>query len=722
MHQKFTSDKNREGSGPPTEDADHRAGAVPYDLEMFDRPFRLVADARGKELRLQLHFVDDDDTDHSSVSNEITSGSNVQQEKGAVHTTVGRRAGPTINGEVPLTRAMDVASFRLQPGMSGHFVVGIRGMTGSELRRFLRDTASLSSAFSSSSFSSPALDATGAAENSNHHRSSDSLWRRSPDVFDRTPPIHTRASFVPLRPTAAADSGGEFRRVDPLGVKPQPSLPLHFVDPRKFALWTPLQTGIIGWDSRRSPDPYTEHAAWVAHVDRAVGASVSGIRPSEDDEGEEGGAETKMRLPPRIPKGIRIAELMLDQRLFNGVGNYVRAEAMHRAGIDPRSNAIKLLWNRGEDHGRQLQHEEGPGSSSSSPKTASMPPIRHLSRKGQRLLRAVRAVFAEAVSGQFAHGDIESSAELVGAQRNVISLVKDMQNEATTTNAVSKEGGVLSRDVETKYASNALGRENREGRQHREESEGDEEPQEESGTPAGLTAQHHVSHYPFMKESELDTPGQGKQHNVNNKNNKNQFESWLRVYGKQTSPGVCKYKDKGGRTVWYHETQLQPDDDGDESDHLCNDDNEDEEEANPFHETTQQQIHDALTLQDISISISSKNIMRETPHNMQTDKDKEISRDFHCATVACASSSLPLSLYPRRGASFASTSCASFSDSNNHICISSSTGVTVLVSGVIGVTSVMLLSFATVFSTATVRMTVEKYFVQKKKKGNKRLN
>lgn len=50
----------------------------------------------------------------------------------------------------------------------------------------------------------------------------------------------------------------------------------------------------------------------------------------------------------RHGKKVTVAELMLDQRVFNGVGNYMRADVMYITGIDPRRPASSLtldeLW------------------------------------------------------------------------------------------------------------------------------------------------------------------------------------------------------------------------------------------------------------------------------------------------------------------------------------------------------------------------------------------
>ena len=38
-----------------------------------------------------------------------------------------------------------------------------------------------------------------------------------------------------------------------------------------------------------------------------------------------------------------ICEVMLDQRFFNGIGNYLRAEILHRAGIHPFAPARDII-------------------------------------------------------------------------------------------------------------------------------------------------------------------------------------------------------------------------------------------------------------------------------------------------------------------------------------------------------------------------------------------
>lgn len=62
-------------------------------------------------------------------------------------------------------------------------------------------------------------------------------------------------------------------------------------------------------------------------------------------------AEFWLRLE-RYGKRKTIAEVMLDQRVFCGVGNYIRADAMYLSRIDPRTPALELskrdlgrLWN-----------------------------------------------------------------------------------------------------------------------------------------------------------------------------------------------------------------------------------------------------------------------------------------------------------------------------------------------------------------------------------------
>ncbi len=78
---------------------------------------------------------------------------------------------------------------------------------------------------------------------------------------------------------------------------------LAFVDPRRFGHWEVVDE----FDSvDRGPDPTTEFPAFRAHV-------LSQMHKSAFDR--------------------PICEVLLEQAWFNGIGNYLRAEILHRANV-----------------------------------------------------------------------------------------------------------------------------------------------------------------------------------------------------------------------------------------------------------------------------------------------------------------------------------------------------------------------------------------------------
>ena len=100
---------------------------------------------------------------------------------------------------------------------------------------------------------------------------------------------------------------------------------LCFVDSRvrihSHAVWN---FGWFGGSHRRSPDPVYEYAQFRTRVL----ALLTSTPPVRD-------AEALLDGP--------VCELLLDQRLFNGVGNYLRAEILDRAGICPFERARPIL-------------------------------------------------------------------------------------------------------------------------------------------------------------------------------------------------------------------------------------------------------------------------------------------------------------------------------------------------------------------------------------------
>lgn len=90
---------------------------------------------------------------------------------------------------------------------------------------------------------------------------------------------------------------------------------LGLVDPRRFAKWRQGD-----FDLTKSPDPVTDHAPFLKNIENNIHKSA-------------------FKSP--------ICEVLLDQKYFNGIGNYLRAEILHRAKQDPMERAdIALAKNK----------------------------------------------------------------------------------------------------------------------------------------------------------------------------------------------------------------------------------------------------------------------------------------------------------------------------------------------------------------------------------------
>lgn len=92
---------------------------------------------------------------------------------------------------------------------------------------------------------------------------------------------------------------------------------LSFVDQRRFGTWRPQKTP--DWPAERGPDPVKDHDAFRRHVLATV------------------------QDRPQLFKGKPICEVLHNQSLFNGIGNYLRAEILHRAGVPPFAPAQAIL-------------------------------------------------------------------------------------------------------------------------------------------------------------------------------------------------------------------------------------------------------------------------------------------------------------------------------------------------------------------------------------------
>lgn len=86
---------------------------------------------------------------------------------------------------------------------------------------------------------------------------------------------------------------------------------LSLVDVRRFAKW---KWG--DWNIKRGPDPVREYRAFVKNINDNI--------------------HKKIFDKP-------ICELMLNQQYFNGIGNYLRAEILYRAGQNPFMSSRKAI-------------------------------------------------------------------------------------------------------------------------------------------------------------------------------------------------------------------------------------------------------------------------------------------------------------------------------------------------------------------------------------------
>jgi len=89
-------------------------------------------------------------------------------------------------------------------------------------------------------------------------------------------------------------------------------LALCLVDVRRFARWKPAES----WSASRGPCPVEEHQRFISNV--------------------------KVNLK-KSAFSKPICEVLLDQRYFNGIGNYLRSEILYRASQDPFETARDAL-------------------------------------------------------------------------------------------------------------------------------------------------------------------------------------------------------------------------------------------------------------------------------------------------------------------------------------------------------------------------------------------
>ena len=102
---------------------------------------------------------------------------------------------------------------------------------------------------------------------------------------------------------------------------------IAFVDPRRFGSWHIND----GWDESRGPCPVEEYDEFRDNV-------LSNLHRSSFD--------------------ACISDVLLDQRWFNGIGNYLRAEICYRSGVNPfmkARDALLPLLNLQQKH--ELYHK-----------------------------------------------------------------------------------------------------------------------------------------------------------------------------------------------------------------------------------------------------------------------------------------------------------------------------------------------------------------------------
>jgi endonuclease VIII-like 1 len=87
---------------------------------------------------------------------------------------------------------------------------------------------------------------------------------------------------------------------------------LGMIDVRRFAKWKWVNT----WSSNRGPCPLTEYDSFLNHLSFVHKKNQEKTIVNRD-------------------KHAALCEVLMDQSVFNGVGNYLRAEILYRADIDP---------------------------------------------------------------------------------------------------------------------------------------------------------------------------------------------------------------------------------------------------------------------------------------------------------------------------------------------------------------------------------------------------
>lgn len=138
------------------------------------------------------------------------------------------------------------------------------------------------------------------------------------DPASRKPSMHVRFRFGMTGSMRFYEAGDEVHKHAHFLLKAADGGTLCMVDQRRFGSWEVVDSDST-WGEERGPCPVTEWSDFARNVADNLPSSNAWNKP--------------------------ICETLLDQRFFNGIGNYLRAEIMNECGIDPFAKTSKILAN-----------------------------------------------------------------------------------------------------------------------------------------------------------------------------------------------------------------------------------------------------------------------------------------------------------------------------------------------------------------------------------------
>ncbi|KNC55394.1 uracil-DNA glycosylase [Thecamonas trahens ATCC 50062] len=222
------------------------------------------------------------------------------------------------------TRVVSVAGGKVPPANLPFTAFSLSARArGKELRLELRPATAASTATGSSSHASAcALGSFALAPPVARQDQAPVIWRCNHGLVGKWLVVRHGPADRAGAGLGAHDGGGGGEAGAPQGTRLMilgESASVYYVDT--------LNMGRIvedGWSSGRSPCPYGEAEAWEAHVAAAL---------------------AKTKRPAVFAKPL--ADALLDQKYFNGVGNYLRAELMYRLQLDPHIPLVDALSGTG---------------------------------------------------------------------------------------------------------------------------------------------------------------------------------------------------------------------------------------------------------------------------------------------------------------------------------------------------------------------------------------